>query len=119
MDLTVDERPGDEATVVALAGQLDIESAPTLRAAVDGLLARSLSRIVVDLGKLSFCDSIGLSTFLVAHKHCTAAGGYLRLAAPEPFLVRVIGVIGLGGRLPVYRTVADALAGDPAGLLQS
>jgi anti-anti-sigma factor len=117
MDVLVDERATGEPTVVSVTGQLDIDSAPKLRAAVEELLERSVSRLVVDLTRLDFCDSIGLSTFLMAHKTCAAAGGYLRLAAPTPFLLRVVTVVGLRHQVPVYRTVAEACAGDPAGLV--
>jgi anti-anti-sigma factor len=117
MDVMVDERPTSEPTVVSIAGQLDIDSAPKLSAAIDELLGRAVNRIVVDLGELGFCDSIGLSTFLVAYRRCTEAGGYLRLAAPTPFLLRVLTVVGLRGKLPAYRSVAEARTGDPAGLL--
>jgi anti-anti-sigma factor len=113
-------RPGpgpetDAATVLTLRGNLDLDSAGRLRAALDGLLAAGSSRLVLDLGGLDFCDSIGLSALVDAHRACQDRGGYLRLAAPSPFLARVLGVIGLVGRIPVYDTPADALADEPAG----
>jgi anti-anti-sigma factor len=115
MDLAVTSSSG--TTVMSLTGQLDIDTAPRLREAVGDLLRRSVNRIVVDLGGLTFCDSIGLSTFVVAHRGCTAAGGHLRLAAPNPFMWRVVSVVGLPGRLPIYRTVVAACCGDPADLM--
>ena len=117
MDLVVSEASVGEATVLRLAGQLDIDTAPVLRAAIDPLLERGTCRIVVDLADLDFCDSIGLSTFVVAHQHCAGEGGYMRLAAPKPFLLRVITTVGLRDSLPVYGSVAEACAGDPAGLV--
>jgi anti-sigma B factor antagonist len=117
MDVMVDERPVGEPTVLRISGHLDVDSAPELRTTVDDLLDRDVTRIVVDLAQLWFCDSIGLSTFLMAHNRCTAVGGYVRLAAPAPFLLRVITVVGLADKLPAYRSVAEACAGDPAGLL--
>jgi anti-anti-sigma factor len=117
MDVVVDERPTGEPTVVSVRGRLDIDSAPELREAVEGLLDRAVTRIVVNLAELDFCDSIGLSTFLVARNRCSAAGGFLRLAAPAPFMLRVITVVGLGDRLATYRSVPEARVGDPAGRL--
>jgi anti-sigma B factor antagonist len=117
MDVVVSEQPTGQATVIRLAGQLDIDSAPMLRATVEEMLERSVNRIVVDLGELDFCDSIGLSTFVLAHQSCAEGGGYLRLAAPSPFLLRVLTTVGLRGKLPVYRGVDEACAGDKAGLL--
>jgi anti-anti-sigma factor len=68
---------------------------------------------VVDLSALTFCDSIGLSTFVDAHRRCAAAGGYVRLAAPTPFLLRVLAVVGLLDRVPAYDTVLGAVRDDP------
>jgi len=117
MDVVVSEQPTGLATVIRLAGQLDVDSAPTLRAAVEEMLDRQVNRIVVDLTELDFCDSIGLSTFVLAHNSCTESGGYLRLAAPSAFLLRVLSTVGLRTRLPVYRGVPEACAGDETGLL--
>ncbi|HYN96112.1 MAG TPA: STAS domain-containing protein [Pilimelia sp.] len=98
------------ATVVTMTGNLDIDSAPTLRRALDELLGRSVVRVVVDLSELGFCDSIGLSALVDAHRVCTRAGGYFRLAGPTPVLRRVLGVVGLAGRLPIFDSVPAALA---------
>jgi len=114
VDVVVSDHPAIGAVTVALHGQLDLDAAPRLQAAFDGLRERSVNRVVVDLAELRFCDSIGLSALVVAHNYCTAAGGYLRLAAPSEFMVRVLSVVGITGALPVYRTVPAALAGDPA-----
>ncbi|HWH01615.1 MAG TPA: STAS domain-containing protein [Pilimelia sp.] len=114
MDVTVTEQPRDEAVVLALRGQLDIDAAARLQRTVDDLLDRQANRIVVDLTPLQFCDSTGLSAFVVAERACAESGGWLRLAAPNAFLTRVLHVVGLLDRLPVYRTVAAALAGDDA-----
>jgi anti-sigma B factor antagonist len=116
MRVTVDRRSGD-VVVLQLHGQLDIDSGASLEAALARLLAGAESRIVVDLSGLAFCDSTGLSALLLAQQHCRDNGGFLRLAAPAPFLLRVLTVVGLRAALPVYRSVAAARAGDPGGLM--
>lgn len=107
----------DRVTIVTPRGELDLDTAAQLRAVIEDLLARDTVRIVVDLARLNFCDSVGLSTFTVAGTACAAAGGYLRLAAPTPFLLRLLGVVGLLDRIPVYATVPAALEADAAQLL--
>jgi anti-sigma B factor antagonist len=117
MEVTVVEGQRDEPAVVALLGQLDIDSACRLESTVGDLRQRLVTRIVLDLSQLSFCDSTGLSALVVAHNSLSAAGGFIRLAAPTPFLVRLLTVVGLLGRLPVYATVEAACAGDSSALL--
>ena len=99
---------GTDAAVVTVTGQLDIDTAPTLSDAFDELAAGAVTRIVADLSGLEFCDSIGLSAFVVAQRRCTDAGGWVRIAAPTPFLVRLLSIVGVADTVPMYRTIEGA-----------
>jgi anti-anti-sigma factor len=117
MDVTVADRLRQGATVVTLHGELGIDGLPQLNATLTDLIHASATRIVVDLARLTFCDSIGLSAFVDAHNRCTAAGGHLRLAAPAPFLLHVLAAVGLMRWVPVYDTVDAACTGDTTRLM--
>jgi anti-anti-sigma factor len=108
MYLAVTNRDGDIA-LLSVHGTIDLSTAPALRDAVHQLLDARRTRIVVDLGGVDFCDSIGLGTFAYGRNHCVAAGGFLRLAAPSPWLARLLRTVGLTGPIPVHGTVAEAL----------
>src|SRR5690348_13246755 len=95
VDMMVQAHPVADTTVVTLSGQLDLDTAHLLREVLEPLLEQPVPRIVVDLAGLTFCDSIGLSALAVGHNRCTEAGGYLRLSAPTPFLIKVLAVVGL------------------------
>ena len=102
----------DRATcrVVQPSGQLDMETAPRLRATIEELIRNGDRHIVVDLGRLTFCDSIGLSTLVVAHRSCAADGGFLRLARPTPFMLNLLTVVGVLDAVEVYDSVDAACA---------
>jgi anti-sigma B factor antagonist len=100
----------DDAVVVVVRGNLDIDSASMLTTAVDQVLAVPVPRVVIDLSGVEFCDSTGLSAFVVGHTRAVAQGGWLRLAAPNEFLAQLLETVGLTRRLPVFPDVADALA---------
>ena len=106
MDVQVLDRA--PCRIVQPSGQLDMQSAPVLRAAIDQLIRGGDRRIVVDLGSLTFCDSIGLSTLVVAHRSCAHDGGYLRLARPSPFLLNLLTVVGVRDAVEVYESVEAA-----------
>jgi anti-sigma B factor antagonist len=101
----------DDSVVVAVRGNLDIDSAPVLTTTLDQVLERPVPRVVVDLSGVEFCDSTGLSAFVIGHNQAAAAGGWLRIAAPTPWMASLLDTVGLTGRLGVYPGVADALAG--------
>jgi anti-anti-sigma factor len=100
----------DDTVVVALRGNLDIDTALVLSTTLDQVLDQPLPQVVVDLSGVAFCDSTGLSGFVVGHNRAAAAGGWLRLAAPSDWMARLLDTVGLTGRLGVFPTVADALA---------
>ena len=60
--------------MVNLRGQLDLDSAPALTDALDGLYRDGVNRIVVDLSGVSFCDSTGLSSLVVGYHRANRAG---------------------------------------------
>jgi anti-sigma B factor antagonist len=116
MDITVGRHTDCETIILTLRGDLDLHSAEELRNALRRLIDGPVSRVVIDLGAVAFCDSVGLSAFVDGHRRCKAAGGYLRLAAASPFLQRILAVVGLLGPVPLYRTVEAACAGDESQL---
>ena len=114
MHVTVLDNP-DESVVVTVRGNLDIDSAPVLATTLDQVLDRPVPRIVVDLSAIEFCDSTGLSAFVVGHNRAAAAGGWVRLAGPNEWLTHLLDTVGLTKRLNVYPGVAEALASRGTG----
>ncbi|HZN72459.1 MAG TPA: STAS domain-containing protein [Micromonosporaceae bacterium] len=112
MSLTVQSEQQGGVAVISVAGELDMATAPQLQARITELLENGQSRLVFDLTELSFCDSTGLSIFVRAKNNCDAAGGAVRLAAPQRGVRRILEVSGLVEVLPTYDTVADAIAAD-------
>ncbi len=100
----------DDSVVVTVRGNLDVDSATVLGTSLDQVLERPQPRIVVDLSGVEFCDSTGLSAFVLGHDRARRAGGWLRLAAPSDWMSRLIETVGLSGRIAVYPSVAEALA---------
>lgn len=109
MHLSVVGNP-DAPIVVTVRGNLDIDSAPVLTTTLDQVLDVPTPRVVVDLAEVDFCDSTGLSAFVLGHNRAIAGGGWLRLAAPNRFLADLLETVGLTTRMGVYPTVAEALA---------
>jgi anti-sigma B factor antagonist len=100
----------DASVVVTVRGNLDIDSAAVLTTTLDQVLDRPAPRVVVDLSDVEFCDSTGLSAFVVGHNRATATGGWVRLANPTPFLADLLETVGLAERMGMYPSVIDALS---------
>lgn len=104
--------------VVAAPEEIDVSSAPDLRAALLEAAERGRGTLVVDLTRTLFCDCSGLHTLLMAHKRAQSEGGELRLAMPAGVL-RVFALTGLDRVIPSFASVDLALAHQPARELNS
>ncbi|OZM70114.1 anti-sigma F factor antagonist [Amycolatopsis antarctica] len=105
--LRIDTESANGRTVVRLAGELDSHSGDRLRAELGGLLggASQGSRVELDLHRLGFMDSSGLSVLIGAHKQALARGAELVLVGVPPGVHRMLRITGL---LPVLRIEGSA-----------
>jgi anti-sigma B factor antagonist len=88
-------------------GEIDLDSAPLLSAALRQCLCDGIRTIDVDLSSVAFCDCSGLNAFLDAAQRTAAVGGVLRVHSPRPALARLFSCTGTGSLL-----LLDLAAGD-------
>ena len=87
LTLGVDRRPG--VMLIAVSGDLDLDGAPVLCAAIeDGRSMLGPDHVIVDLSGVDFCDSTGLRALLNAAREVAVAGGELIAIVPEDGHVR-------------------------------
>jgi anti-anti-sigma factor len=92
-----------------LAGELDLASAATLSACLDGQLAEGRRHLGVDLTELTFIDATGLSVLVRAHHQLLEHRGALVIVEMSDRCRQLIGLVGLDHTLliadqPVVRT---------------
>jgi anti-sigma B factor antagonist len=76
---------GHDEAVVALTGELDLESADVLEREVARLHAGGHDRVVVDLSRIAFIDSTGLRVLIGLHRSAEHSGRTLSLVrGPHP-----------------------------------
>jgi anti-sigma B factor antagonist len=100
----------DDVPVVIAPEEVDITNADGFRAGLLRASAHDPAVIVVDMTRTSFCDSAGVHAILGAYKRAEAEGGEVRLAVSSPAVRRILAITAIDRLLPVYATVADALA---------
>lgn len=90
------ERNGN-ALIVRLDGELDLQTAPAFRDAVEGELANSarLKHLVLVLADVPFVDSSGLGAILGRYKSVRQRGGRIVVVAPQPPVQKAFQVAGL------------------------
>ena len=99
--LSVDVRLCSSGVTVTVRGEVDVHTAPILRARLHEVISQGEQRVVVHLDGVTFLDSTGLGVLVGAHKAQSAAGGTLELVCGQPRLLRIIGLTGLDRVLDV------------------
>jgi anti-sigma B factor antagonist len=82
-------------TTLSLDGELDLESAATVRERLHGLLDDGALHLHIDLGELSFIDSRGLGVLIGVARRLHEQGGSLVVSRPTPPVQRVFEVTRL------------------------
>ncbi|MER7056926.1 STAS domain-containing protein [Streptomyces sp. NPDC000351] len=101
---------GDGVGIVILAGEVDLDGTSQLH---DVLLScvQTAPGTVVDFGEVAFLDSSGINVLISAHRAAESRGVWLRLAAPQHAVARVLQLVGVDALIACYPTVEQALTG--------
>ncbi len=95
--------------VVAVTGEIDMATAPRLRDTLESLVDEGCRWLVVDLSRVTFCDSSGLAVLLVARKELHQHGGTIRLVGPAAPVARMFQISGMTKVFSIYDSVAEAI----------
>ncbi|MEV7673164.1 MULTISPECIES: STAS domain-containing protein [unclassified Streptomyces] len=107
--LSVTHRTVEGVRIVSLRGEIDHTSRDVLgEALLSGDAA--VTRVVADLGGVSFMDSSGINVLITAHRQIDAAGGKLHIAAANEAVLRVLTLVGVDTFIPCHPTTRQALS---------
>ncbi|KGN38104.1 anti-sigma factor antagonist [Knoellia subterranea] len=119
MKLTVATTEREAVTIVTVSGEVDVYTAPQLRAALEERIAAGRTAIILDLDDVGFLDSTGLGVLVGRLKAVKKDGGWLRVVCTNERILRLFGITGLDQVLPVHASVDAALAAGPDSDVES
>lgn len=96
--------------VVTASGELDVATAPQLRAYLHGLVDEGASTVVVDLSDVGFLDSTTLGVLISVHKRLAESGGVVELVIPHTRLLRIFQITGLDRVFTIHDSLTGAAA---------
>lgn len=86
-----------DATVVRIAGELDLATAPDLTALLDSAALRpGIGTLILDLGDVEFVDAAGVAALLQARARCADHQITLRLRGVHARVRRVLALTATG-----------------------
>ncbi len=110
MDLSLETRVVDGTTVVAVAGEIDVYTAPKLRDKLTELVSSGDYRLVIDMQGVEFLDSTGLGVLVGGLKKVRAHGGSLELVCSQERLLKIFRITGLAKVFVIHPDPDSALA---------
>jgi len=100
---------GDVA-VVALSGDIDLESSPKVRTALLDCVGLKQG-VLVDMSEVSYIDSSGVASLVEAFQRARKSNTGFGLASVSQPAMRVLELARLDRIFSIYESVADGLAG--------
>lgn len=110
-EFTVEAHALGPHAIVTVAGEVDAYTAPVLRDKFVELVNSGVDRLVVDLRRVTFIESVGLGTLIAARKRLRRFDRSLCLVLSEDqrSIFRTFEITGLIKVFPIHPTVEAAV----------
>lgn len=109
--MTIERRVIGDVHVLALEKDLvEKDDVQSLMAIINEVAAAGPAKVVVDLGSISWANSIGFGGLWTAKRTCDNTHGWLRLARPGKNIKHVLPLLSI--RFDTFETVEEAVAAE-------
>lgn len=106
LSITTEERDG--LNVVHAGGDLDVYTAPQLKAALDEI-GLAEGTIILDLSDVHFIDSTALGMLVATRQESKENGGEIRLVMDDPYLLKIFRITGFDSLFSIHPDIAGAI----------
>ena len=105
--------------VIALAGEVDLYTAPEFKGQLLDVIAKGAREVIVDFSDTTFIDSTTLGVLVGGVKRLRTNDGQLSLVCSDRNITKIFEITGLDRVFTIYPTRAEALeqigaSGSPA-----
>jgi len=104
------EKKENHTLIQVLTEKLDTHIAPNLKSELVLISGNGEKNIILDLSKVKYCDSSGLSAILVANRLCKNANGTFVVCGLNEAVERLITISQLDTVLNITQTIDEAMA---------
>jgi anti-sigma B factor antagonist len=104
------ERVDDSTYVIALAGEVDLYTAPEFKQQLLDVIAKGAKDVIVDFTNTTFIDSTTLGVLVGGVKRLRAQEGRLSLVCSDRNITKIFEITGLDRVFTIHPTRDEALA---------
>jgi len=95
MDISISRTTAGNVPILAVSGDVDVYSAPALKDKIGELVGSGEDTLIVDLGKVTFLDSTGISALVAGRNLAGERGVAYVVINPHDMVRRVLDVAGV------------------------
>jgi anti-sigma B factor antagonist len=103
------EQLGGESYVIALAGEVDLYTAPEFKQQLLDVISKGGKNVVVDFSDTTFIDSTTLGVLVGGVKRLRSNDGQLALVCSDRNITKIFEITGLDRVFSIYDTRAEAV----------
>ncbi|TML61708.1 MAG: STAS domain-containing protein [Actinobacteria bacterium] len=104
------EQLGDDAYVIALAGEVDLYTAPEFKQQLLEVIGQGGKQVIVDFSDTTFIDSTTLGVLVGGVKRLRTNEGQLSLVCSDRNITKIFEITGLDRVFTIYPTRVEAVA---------
>ena len=108
--MDIHTRHYNDVAILSLNGRLDAVSAPRLAGAIAAQIEAGYARLVVDLKKVDFLNSVGIKAMIQGAQLTRREGGDFRIASTQSSVKQVLVLAGVHTVIKMYPNVVGATA---------
>jgi len=96
--------------IIAIKGEIDLQSSPELRVAMLGLLKKyTPKKLILNLSRVAYMDSSAIAVLVEMLKQMNARGGKICLTALQPRVKGLLEIVRLNTIFPIFETDQEAM----------
>jgi anti-sigma B factor antagonist len=96
-------------TVLDVAGEIDVYTAPQFKEAVNQIISAGQQDLIINMARVTYMDSSGFGTLLSATKRLRPEGGTVNLVACNSAIERMLRITRLNTVFGTFQTSEDAI----------
>jgi anti-sigma B factor antagonist len=113
-DIKTEQLDGD-SYVIALAGEVDLYTAPEFKQQLLEVISQGAKNVVVDFSDTTFIDSTTLGVLVGGVKRLRSNDGQLALVCSDRNITKIFEITGLDRVFTIYGTRDEAVSGLNGG----
>ena len=99
----IDQEVDERTRVIAVEGELDVYTAPSVKARLEDAIDAGVTQLVIDFSLLEFIDSTAIA-MLVGARRCLPPDGRIALVCTHHYVLLILEVAGLEDCFEIFET---------------